>query len=248
LDNLRHEVLDVRSRLCQALCGHQLTALQSLRSAGISPFLVQLTRPIRKKWKLFTSWMVRTEVNMITSTCPARALDQVRRWQCIGKDMAVVRSWIQELGQDRKIRHCLTDDSAAEERAIQIAFLEDNSVYGRVEHLFSKWHSKQTLDRQLHGDILNAANEHLKAALFNRRSEAGRKFPPQLSFAQRCSSSIATSCSLSRKLSFWRTLVNDPASRFSPYTVILRLACFLFLAFPGTSSPKATSAQTQICV
>jgi len=36
-----------------------------------------------------------------------------------------------------------------------------------------KWHSKQTLDRNLHDDILNAANERLKAALFNRRSEAG---------------------------------------------------------------------------
>jgi hypothetical protein len=41
------------------------------------------------------------------------------------------------------------------------------------ERLYCKRHSKQTLDRQLHGDLLNAANEHLKAALFNRHSEAG---------------------------------------------------------------------------
>jgi hypothetical protein len=32
---------------------------------------------------------------------------------------------------------------------------------------------QNTLDRNLHGDILNAANVHLKAAFFNRRSEAG---------------------------------------------------------------------------
>ena len=115
--------------------------------------------------------MVRTEVN-IYLPC-AGALIKSEDGNAIGKAIAVVRSWIQESGQDWKIRYCLTDDSAAEQRAVQIAFPEDNSVYGRVEHLFCKWHSKQTLDRQIHGDILNAANEHLKAALFNRRSEAG---------------------------------------------------------------------------
>jgi len=39
----------------------------------------------------------------------------------------------------------------------------------------------------------------------------GRKFPLQLSFAQRCSLSIAIRCSRPRKPSFGRTLVNDPS-------------------------------------
>jgi hypothetical protein len=92
---------------------------------------------------------------------PLRALVKSEDGNAIGKAMAVVRSWIHELGHDWKIRYCLTDDSAVEQRAIQNAFPEDNSVYGRAEHLFCKWHSNK-LDRQLHGDILNAANEHLK--------------------------------------------------------------------------------------
>jgi hypothetical protein len=77
-----------------------------------------------------------------------------------------------------KIRHALTDDSAAEQRAINFAFTEQDNekfgnVFGEVEHLLRRWHCKQTLDRQLHGDILADANQHLKAALFSSRSEVG---------------------------------------------------------------------------
>jgi hypothetical protein len=77
-----------------------------------------------------------------------------------------------------KIRYALTDVSAAEQRAVNIAFTEQDNekfgnIFGEVEHLLRHWHCKQTLDRQLHGDILADANQHLKAALFSRRSEAG---------------------------------------------------------------------------
>jgi hypothetical protein len=48
-----------------------------------------------------------------------------------------------------KIRYALTDDSAAEQRAINFAFTEQDNekfgnVFGEVEHL-RRWHCKQTL-------------------------------------------------------------------------------------------------------
>ena len=128
----------------------------------------------KEEWKLFT-WMVRSEVN-IYIPC-AGALIDGEDGNAIGEAMRTVRLWLRELQLEWNIRYCLTDDSAAEQRAVRIAFPENDndfsSPYGKVEHLFCKWHSKQTLDRQLHGDLLAQANEHLKAALFNRRTEAG---------------------------------------------------------------------------
>jgi MULE transposase domain len=53
----------------------------------------------QKEWKLFT-WMVRTQAN-IYLPC-AGALIKAEDGNAIGKAIAVVRSWIQELGQDWK--------------------------------------------------------------------------------------------------------------------------------------------------
>lgn len=116
--------------------------------------------------------MVRTEVN-IYLPC-AGALIRNEDGNAIGKAMSIVRDWTKEVsGRDWAIWYCLTDDSAAKQRAIQIAFPGDDSVYGDIYHLHCRWHSKMTLDRQLSGEQLRAANEHLKAALFSRRLEAG---------------------------------------------------------------------------
>jgi len=52
------------------------------------------------------------------------------------------------------------------------SFPEDDDFFspcGKAGYLFCRWHSKQTLDRKLHGDLV-LANE---PALFNRRTEAG---------------------------------------------------------------------------
>ena len=122
---------------------------------GILPSLIQRIRPIKRSGSFSRGWCGRSNIYL---PC-AGALVKSEDGNTIGEAMVVVRSWLRELGQDWKIRYCLTDDSAAEQRAIQIAFPEDDSVYGRVDHLFCKWHSKQTLDRNLHGDILNAVNE-----------------------------------------------------------------------------------------
>jgi hypothetical protein len=71
---------------------------------------------------------------------------------------------------------------------------------------FMQLAARSTCHRSVRGNLINTIREE-------GHPRAGRKFPPQLSFAQRCSSSIAIRCSRSRKLSFWMTLVNDPASR-----------------------------------
>jgi len=111
--------------------------------------------------------MVRIEVN-IYLPC-ASALIRNEDSNAIGKAMSIVRDWTKEVSsRDWAIRYCLTDDSAIEQRAVQIAFLANNSVYRAIYYLYCKWHSKMTLNRQLSSKLLHKANKHLKAALFNR--------------------------------------------------------------------------------
>jgi hypothetical protein len=116
--------------------------------------------------------MVRIEVN-IYLPC-ASALIRNEDSNAISKAMSIVQDWTKEVsGRDWAIRYCLIDDSAVEQRAVQIAFPANDSVYRAIYYLYCKWHSKMTLDRQLSSEQLHEANEHLKAALFSRRLEAG---------------------------------------------------------------------------
>jgi hypothetical protein len=115
---------------------------------------------------------VQTEVNIYLPY--ASALIRNEDGNAIGKAMSIVRDWTKEVsGRDWAIQYCFTDDSATKQRAVQIAFLANDNVYGAIHHLYCKWHSKMTLDRQLSSEQLHKANEHLKAALFSRRLEAG---------------------------------------------------------------------------
>jgi MULE transposase domain len=172
--NLHYEVIYSQSQAGEELPGIVWASnhrLKTLAERGYLTLFDSTHKTNQKEWKLFT-WMVRTEVN-IYLPC-AGALIQSEDGNSIGKAMSVVRDWTkEESGQDWKIRYCLTDDSAAEQRAVQIAFPKDDSIYGSVQHFYCKWHSKMTLDRQLSGEQLRQANEHLKAALFSRRTETG---------------------------------------------------------------------------
>ena len=115
--------------------------------------------------------MVQIEVN-IYLPC-ASALIQNEDSNTISKAMSIVQDQTKEvLSRDWAIRYCLTDDSTAKQRAVQIAFPANDSVYRAIYHLHYKWHSKITLDRQLSSKQLHKANKHLKAALFSRRSKA----------------------------------------------------------------------------
>jgi len=129
------------------------------------------------QFKLFT-WMCRTEVDHKTYLPCAGALLDSESGDTIAAALAQICHWIKDLGLEWRIKYALTDDSAAEQRAVALTFTEESkeslgNVFGEVEHLLCQWHCKQTLNRQLHGDVLTPANRHLQAALWSRRTEAG---------------------------------------------------------------------------
>ena len=85
----------------------------------------------------------------------------------IGAAIRVVRDWIQELPI------YVLENSwylAAEQKAVRISFADQESDQ---TGLHCEWHSEQALDRNLSGEALREANQHLRAALFSRRTEVG---------------------------------------------------------------------------
>ncbi|KAF8856719.1 hypothetical protein BDZ45DRAFT_675324 [Acephala macrosclerotiorum] len=171
---LRHKILHVQNQagaIVHGIVWASNHCLRVLAARGYLTLLDSTHKTNQKKWKLFT-WMVRTEVDMRLSC--AGALIDGEDGNTIGQAIITLRHWIEELALVWQIHYALTDDSAAEQRAFQIGFPPTNpGVYGRVIHLFCRWHFMQTCDRKLSGDLLRDANKHIKAALFGRRSEAG---------------------------------------------------------------------------
>lgn len=67
----------------------------------------------------------------------------------------------------------LTDDSAAEQRAVKMAFPGLVAGEGEVSHLLCMWHSEQTLKRTMSRPDCKKAQRHLRAALRYRKTTIG---------------------------------------------------------------------------
>lgn len=72
-----------------------------------------------------------------------------------------------------KLRYFLTDDSAAEQRAVAIAFPGLTAGEQEVDHFLCRKHSERTMDRKLAGARNKAAKGHLYQALYFRHSAIG---------------------------------------------------------------------------
>ena len=83
-------------------------------------------------------------------------LRQIKRWS---------RAW--------RLRYIITDDSAAEQRGVSLAFrgLIDGEM--EVTHLLCRTHSERTLNRKLVGPNCKNAKKHLYDALYFRKTELG---------------------------------------------------------------------------
>ena len=83
-------------------------------------------------------------------------LRQVKRW---------TRAW--------RLRYIVTDDSAAEQRAVSLAFrgLIDGEM--EVSHFLCRTHSERTLNRKLAGAACRTAKRHLYDALYFRKTKMG---------------------------------------------------------------------------
>lgn len=72
-----------------------------------------------------------------------------------------------------KLRYFLTDDSAAEQRAVAIAFPGLTAGEQEVDQLLCRKRSERTMDRKLAGARNKAAKGHLYQALYFRHSAIG---------------------------------------------------------------------------
>ena len=83
-------------------------------------------------------------------------LRQIKRW---------TRAW--------RLRYMITDDSAAEQRGVDLTFrgLIDDEM--EVSHFLCRTHSERTLNKKLAGDVCKIAKKHLYDALYFRKTEPG---------------------------------------------------------------------------
>lgn len=72
------------------------------------------------------------------------------------------------------LRYVITDNSAAEQRAVKLAF-PGLIVTGEIEvsHFLCRIHSERTLNRTLVGDKCKEARRHLYSALYYRKTSMG---------------------------------------------------------------------------
>lgn len=71
------------------------------------------------------------------------------------------------------LRYMITDDSAAEQRAVRLAFRGLEVGEQEVQHLLCRRHCEQTLKRKLGAKDCKVAFEHLYKALYFRFTHAG---------------------------------------------------------------------------
>ena len=70
-------------------------------------------------------------------------------------------------------RYFLTDDSAAEQRAVTLAFRSLIDGEMEIDHLLCRTHSERTLNRRLNGVNCKEARSHLYTALYYRKTSMG---------------------------------------------------------------------------
>ena len=70
-------------------------------------------------------------------------------------------------------RYAIIDDSAAEQRAVKLAFRGLRAGEQEVSHFLCRTHSERTLNRKLAGDKCKKSKEHLYRALYFRKTRGG---------------------------------------------------------------------------
>jgi len=115
--------------------------------------------------------MVRTETSDWLPC--AHALVSAEDGDIIAEGLLTIQQWIKDQGKEWKLRYALTNDSAAEQRAIKLAFQGLLASQLEVTHLLCRVHSMRTLDRKLARGIDKEAKRHLVAALCNRKTSIG---------------------------------------------------------------------------
>ena len=90
----------------------------------------------------------------------------------IGVFLRQVKIWCGGRGRWR-LRYFITDDSPAEQRAVQLAFRGLNDGEQEVDHFLCRKHSERTLKMRLAGPAYAKACKHLYSALYFRKTRMG---------------------------------------------------------------------------
>lgn len=146
----------------------KLSRLQTLMRRGHLTLMDATHNTNRLHWKLFTV-MIRHEYgNWIPG---AHMLSEYEDGDIIATFLLHLRRWCGGDGGWQP-RYFLTDDLAAEQRAVGLAF-EDSTGDNSVENFLYRTHSERKLTRNLAGLQYKKAKSHLYAALYLRHTEAG---------------------------------------------------------------------------
>ena len=120
-------------------------------------------------WFLYTI-MVRTEYGK-WMPC-AHMLSKTEDGDIVGAFLCQVKKWCGGPG-GWLLRYIITDDSAAEQRGVKLAFKGLVDGEQEVDHFLCRKHSERTMNRKLSSDACKEARKHLYAALYFRLSEPG---------------------------------------------------------------------------
>lgn len=121
------------------------------------------------KWKLFTI-MARSEYGRWVPC--AHTLSKTEDGNIVATFLQTIKEWCGGRNAWR-LRYIITDDSAAEQKAVRLAFRGLKDGEQEVDHYLCRKHSERTLKENLRGDACKKSFEHLYKALYYRFSEQG---------------------------------------------------------------------------
>ena len=169
------DVLSAKLKVARAVDGEfshaiaftKRSRLRTLMKRGHLTLMDSTHHTNHLKWKLFTL-MIRDECgswipggHMLASNedgdIIAEFLRQIKQW-CKG-------CW--------RLRYIITDDSAAEQRGVSLAFLGLIAGEMKISHFLCRTHSERTLNRKLTDAACKNAKKHLYDALYFRKTEMG---------------------------------------------------------------------------
>ena len=121
------------------------------------------------KWKLFTV-MARSEHGRWIPC--AHMLSPTENGNIVSAFLRKIKAWCGGRGAWR-LRYMITDDSAAEQKAVRLAFRGLEEGEQQVDHFLCRKHNERTLERELGAGNCKKSLEDLYKALYYRFSEHG---------------------------------------------------------------------------
>lgn len=147
------------------------TSLELLQQRGCFAMMDATHKTNWLGWLLYTISVRNNEGSWLPV---AHFLTKEQDGDIIAASLIQIKQWcVEATGKPWDLRYFLTDDSAAEQKAMRIAFRCLEAGETEVQHFLCQVHSERTLRRQLAGKQCEASLGFMLAALKYRRTQAG---------------------------------------------------------------------------